>query len=148
MEIVVAELEDINELSELFNAYRVSSQQDSDLAGAEDFLRQGLENQESYSWLAILEEQVVGFVMLYPSFSSGKQAQQWQLSDLYVTPSARRQGVAQGLIKEVLAFSQGTESPIFIEIPEDQSVTQGLYESMGFIREKNDLFFYGTERND
>lgn len=148
MEIVVAELEDINELSELVDAYRVSCQQESDLAGVADFLRQQLDNQESYIWLAILEEQVIGFVMLYPSISSEKLAQKWRLTDLYVDPSTRGQGVAQALIKEVLAFSQGTASPIFVVIPENQPMNQRLFEKMSFIREKNDHFFYGTERND
>ncbi|MBP1042942.1 GNAT family N-acetyltransferase [Vagococcus sp. BWB3-3] len=149
MEIVIAELEDLAELSQLFDEYRVFYQQESDLAGGEAFLRQRMENQESYIWLAILDEQVVGFTQLYPCFSSVSLASQWLLNDLYVSPKARRQGVAQGLIEEVLAFSQGMASKgVLLETAATNLPAQSLYEKIGFVREKNYQFFYSTESDD
>ncbi len=149
MEIVIAELEDLAELSQLFDEYRVFYQQESELAGGEAFLRQRMENQESYIWLAILDEQVVGFTQLYPCFSSVSLARQWLLNDLYVSPGARRQGVAQGLIKEVLAFSQGMGSKgVLLETAVTNLPAQSLYEKIGFVREKNYQFFYSTESDD
>lgn len=149
MEIVVAELEDLAELSPLFDEYRIFYQQASDLAGADAFLRQRLENQESYIWLAIVDEKIVGFTQLYPSFSSVSMKQQWVLNDLFVSPEARRQGVAQALIKEVLAFSQGMGSKgVLLETAATNLAAQRLYEKLGFVREKSYHFYNSTESND
>lgn len=149
MEIVVAELEDLPELSRLFDAYRVFYQQESDVLGAEDFLRQRMENQESYIWLGIVEEEVVGFTQLYPIFSSVSMQQAWLLNDLYVARETRRQGVAQALIAEALEFSRGTGSKgILLETAQDNLKAQQLYEKIGFVREKNQYFFYSMASND
>lgn len=66
-----ATLHDINKLTPLFDAYRQFYHKQSDLDAAKDFLEARIENNESVIYIATNElDHFVGFVQLYPSFSS------------------------------------------------------------------------------
>ena len=61
---------DLDQVSELFNAYRVFYRKDSNLENVKIFLRERIKNNDSELFVAEEEKEVLGFVQLYPLFSS------------------------------------------------------------------------------
>ena len=91
---------DLDALAALFDAYRQFYGQPSDVPRARDWLRSRLRVGESVVLLARREGAIVGFVQLYPMFSSVRTAKTWILNDLYVDASARRGGVADARLRQ------------------------------------------------
>ncbi len=129
-----ATLENLNEVSELFNSYRVFYKQDSDLKLAMSFITDRLKNKDSvifYSHDA--NGNPLGFTQLYPMFSSVSAKSSWVLNDLYVSSSARRLGVGKKLMDTAKSFAIETNSKgIALETGEDNLHAQALYESLGY----------------
>lgn len=102
IQIQRATIDDLALLAPLFDAYRVFYEQSADLALARHFLEQRLSKQESIIFLALedateststsAQQRGLGFVQLYPSFSSVSAQRLWILNDLFVAPHARRRG--------------------------------------------------------
>ena len=65
-----AEEHDVNELSILFNLYRVYYKKNSDVETAKKFLTERILKKESIIFIATRENKIVGFTKLYPLFSS------------------------------------------------------------------------------
>lgn len=131
-----ATTKDIDAVSELFNEYRMFYQQGTDLALAHEFISERLGNQESVIFIALNgSEEVLGFTQLYPNFSSISAKRTWTLNDLYVLPSARRQGVAKSLLNAARDHALETRAKgLALETAEDNLEAQSLYESLGYTR--------------
>ena len=84
-----AYVEDINQLAPLFDAYRIFYKQDSDIKGAKAFLMSRFNLKDSVIFIAIVNQNIVGFTQLYPSFSSVKMQRTFILNDLYVSETHR-----------------------------------------------------------
>ncbi len=97
---------DLDALAALFDAYRQFYGQASDVAHARQWLRERLRFGESTVLLAKRDDTAVGFVQLYPMFSSVRTAKTWILNDLYVDTGARRCGVALRLLDAAAAFAR------------------------------------------
>lgn len=95
MSIQKATILELESLTELFDLYRVFYEQTSDPDRAREFLRERLTNGESVVFMAFEEGNPVGFVQLYPSFSSVSMVRSWVLNDLYVKESARKKDLAR-----------------------------------------------------
>jgi len=137
MEIVKATLDELDLVTPLFDAYRVFYGQGSDLNIARDFIKARLESQESVIFLAVGSQgEALGFTQLYPSFSSVSAARTWILNDLYVTDSARKQGVATQLMNAAKKLAtEGEVKGLALETAEDNVNAQKLYESLGYKKE-------------
>jgi len=132
MEICTVTLATVGEVVPLFNAYREFYSQPSDLAQAERFLMERLNKEESVIFLAYLDAQPVGFVQLYPIFSSFAMKQAYILNDLFVAEHARKQGVALGLIEQCYSYCLQKEARyIALETATDNVRAQKLYEKLG-----------------
>jgi hypothetical protein len=70
IKVGLAQLEQIEELAELFDRYRMFYQQSSNTEAASSFLQERLEKSDSTIFVANNNGQIVGFTQLYPSFSS------------------------------------------------------------------------------
>ena len=71
MVISKAEERDLEGLSILFDNYRKFYRKTGDIAGARSFLKDRIENNESEIFIAKNDGQdIIGFVQLYPLFSS------------------------------------------------------------------------------
>lgn len=105
MTIVQATINDLDALTELFDLYRQFYQQPSDLDGARTFLNDRLSNEESIVFLALDNNEAIGFVQLYPSFSSVSMKRTWVLNDLYVKESGRGKGFGEALIRRAITFA-------------------------------------------
>ena len=134
--IARATRDDLNALVPLFDAYRVFYRQPSDPERARSFLGERLENLESVIFLARDGGEALGFVQLYPGFSSVSARRVWILNDLYVTAGARRRGIARALAQVAQAYARGTGAVrVTLATALDNTSAQALYESMGYVRE-------------
>jgi ribosomal protein S18 acetylase RimI-like enzyme len=132
-----ATLNNINEVSELFNAYRVFYKQESDLALANSFITQRLINKDSVIFCAYDDnDNALGFTQLYPTFSSVSARKSWVLNDLYVSSSARRLGAGKKLMEMAKLFAIETNAKgIALETCKNNVNAQALYESLGYEKE-------------
>jgi len=90
---------DLDRLSELFDAYRMFYRKTTDILGAKTFLKERISNKDSELFVAeSADNKLVGFVQLYPLFSSTRMKKFWLLNDLFVHPESRSKGVSIGLI--------------------------------------------------
>ncbi len=129
-----------------FDAYRVFYQQPSDIELARKYLSQRLENQESVIYFAEYRSkqcrECLGFVQLYPSFSSVSAKPIWILNDLFISENARRQGIAKQLMDAAKQHADETNAKgLILETDTDNTNAQALYESLGYKR-SCDVFHY------
>ncbi len=84
--VKVATLEEINEIVNLVMQYRTFygvNQQDRN--EVEQFIRERISNNQSRIFIALDESgKGLGFIQLYPSYSTVSLKPQWVLNDLYV----------------------------------------------------------------
>jgi len=124
---------DLDAVAPLFDAYRGFYGQPPDLARARDWLQARMQADESVVLLAETGGRPVGFVQLYPMFSSVGTARTWILNDLYVDASARRGGVARALLDAAADFARddGARS-IVLETTRDNTPARALYRNAGW----------------
>lgn len=143
MMIQRATINDLNALSELFDSYRIFYKQESNLEGAKSFLKERLVNDDSVVFIAYDETNPVGFVQLYPTFSSVSMKRSWVLNDLYVNASARKKGFGEKLIKKAIKFAEETGAKgVSLETGHDNVTAQSLYEKIGFKKESNYFYYF------
>jgi GNAT superfamily N-acetyltransferase len=144
MQIVRAQPSHTDGIAPLFDAYRQFYGAASDLAASRQFIADRLNNNEAVILLAWQGDQVVGFTQLYPLFASVAMQRLWLLNDLYVHPSARRQGVGEALLKEAEQFALTTGSRgLYLRTGKENFPAQRLYERCGWVR---DEAFYRYDR--
>lgn len=141
MNIFQAHVEHLELVVALFDAYRQFYKQASDLDGARSLLRERIERGESVIFLAMQGEKAVGFVQLYPMFSSDAMKRLWILNDLFVAPEARRSGAAKLLMERARQWAVETKAKgLVLETAVTNVAAQRLYESLGWKRD--DLFYH------
>ena len=143
MDIIKATPVDAALIAPLFDAYRVFYGQASNLALAEEFIAERLANNESVILLAVDSSgKALGFIQLYPSFSSVSAARIWVLNDLFVSVNARRQGVATQLMQAAkeLGIKTGAKG-LVLETGVNNVNAQRLYESLGYIKESGSYHY-------
>jgi len=141
-EIVRAGAEHLDFCVPLFNAYRQFYKLPSNEAAARRFLHARLVKGEAVIFLALEcagagpARRVLGFTLLYPTFSSLSMRPWWTLNDLYVVPAARQRGVARALLERarLLATETGA-SGLGLETAADNLPAQKLYEQFGWHRD-------------
>jgi GNAT superfamily N-acetyltransferase len=133
-----ADANDLDALAPLFDAYRQFYEQPSDVAGAHAFLTQRLASGESVVLIAERNGMAIGFVQLYPIFSSVRMGRMWTLNDLYVEPDARRGGVARTLLDASCDFAREAGAlGLQLETGKDNHTAQKLYRDAGWELETN-----------
>jgi ribosomal protein S18 acetylase RimI-like enzyme len=129
----VAGLQDLDLVVPLFDGYRQFYGGTSDAVLARAFLQERISRKESVIFLAEAEGRAVGFMQLYPSFTSTGAARIWILNDLFVEPASRGNGVASALLQAAAAFSKETGA---VRLSLSTAVTnrsaQALYERHGW----------------
>lgn len=128
---------DLDQIALLFDLYRQFYGRAADRAGAAQFLSARLQAAESVILMAYAEGEAQGFVQLYPSFSSVSMARTYVLNDLFVLPTARRQGVAKRLLQAAADFARG-EGAVRLGLSTAQTnvAAQNLYRVLGWQRDE------------
>jgi GNAT superfamily N-acetyltransferase len=122
----------------LFDAYRQFYGKPADLELASRFIGERLANGESTVFLAEdAEGEAVGFVQLYPTFSSVSAARVYVLNDLFIAPEARRGSVARRLMEAAANYARA-QGAIRLSLSTGQAnaAAQALYESEGWVRDQ------------
>ena len=138
---------DLDALAVLFDAYRQFYGQASDVPRARDWLRSRLRVGESVVLLAKREGTTVGFVQLYPMFSSVRTAKTWILNDLFVEAGARRRGVARALLDAAAAFAREDGAiGISLETSQDNAAARALYRAAGWNEDATQWYSLGFSK--
>jgi ribosomal protein S18 acetylase RimI-like enzyme len=129
-----AGLEHLDMLAGLFDAYRQFYGQLSDLTGARRFLEARLRGGDSVVFLARRDDGAgVGFVQVYPSFTSVGMRPIWILNDLYVAPQARRTGVGRSLLEAARELARSTGAArLQLSTAKDNAAAKALYRAAGY----------------
>ncbi|SCZ30715.1 MULTISPECIES: GNAT family N-acetyltransferase [Pseudomonas] len=127
----------LDAVAKLFDAYRGFYGQPSNLEQSRAFIAERMAGNESAIFLVEDESgEALGFVQLYPTFSSIDAHRTWLLSDLFTTPAARGRGVGRLLMNTVRDFAVETGAKgLVLETATDNFSAQGLYESLGWVRD-------------
>ena len=140
MKIIKAQIEHLEEIAILFDLYRMFYQQSSDLEAARKFIYDRLQKSDSTILIASNNSHIVGFVQLYPSFSSVSMKRIWILNDLFVRETERNKGVARSLMSAAADFGKETAAiRLVLSTQISNNLAQALYESLGYT--KNEEFY-------
>ena len=136
-----AKKKDIEQLSVLFDKYRIFYKQRSDVGSARLFLKKRMKRKESVIFVAEERDELIGFIQLFPIFSSVSMKRTWLLNDLYVNERSRGIGAATKLLDAAKEFGANTNSKwLLLQTAADNFTAQKVYEKNGWMRETD--FFY------
>jgi ribosomal protein S18 acetylase RimI-like enzyme len=144
--IALATVADVERLAPLFDAYRQFYGLAADLPLARQYLLDRLTHEEALVLLAQAPDgAALGFVQMYPSYSSLKAARIYVLYDLYVASDARRGGVGRRLMAAAAseAHARGAVA-LTLSTARTNLPAQRLYESLGWRRD-DEFVEYGLE---
>jgi ribosomal protein S18 acetylase RimI-like enzyme len=137
MEVFQASSEHLEEVSKLFDQYRMFYKSSSDYEAARRFLKERFEKRDSTIFVASIGGYTVGFIQLYPSFSSVSMKRVWILNDLFVDEDYRGNGVAKSLMSAAENFARETGSVRIVLATQISNVAaQSLYESRGYAKDE------------
>ena len=149
MKIRNATIEDIDQLSSLFDSYRVFYRKPSDKKAATEFLKERLQQADSEIFVAADQNELKGFVQLYPLFSSTKMCKMWLLNDLFVDQKSRGQGISKKLIEQAkeLVKTSGAKT-MFLETEKTNKIGNQLYPVTGFkLNEESNYYEWELPEN-
>ena len=107
---------------------------ESDISECLGFLKERISQKESFVFIAKDEsEKLVGFVQLYPLFSSTRMKRLWLLNDLFVDPKYRGLGISKSLIEMAKSWCKSTNGcALILETEKSNLIVNQLYPSVGF----------------
>jgi ribosomal protein S18 acetylase RimI-like enzyme len=141
IEIRKASIEDIDQLSKLFDLYRMFYRQTSNVSACRQFLLDRLTHNESVILIAVKSKEIVGFIQFYPLFSSVSLQKTWLLNDVYVHEKERQQGIGKLLLDEAKRFGKETGAGwLLLQTANDNYIAQIVYEKNGWER-MEDMFY-------
>ena len=125
---------DIDKLSKIFDDYRIFYEKKSDIKGAAKFLLERVSNNESEIFITENDtNELVGFVQLYPIFSSTRMKKLWLLNDLFIDENYRGKGISILLIDEAKNLCKETDAcGLILETAKSNKVGNNLYHKTGF----------------
>ena len=143
MKTRAATLTDLEQLSKLFDAYRVFYRKESDINAGKKFISERLKQKDSELFVCeTAEGQLAGFVQLYPLFSSTRMQRLWLLNDLYVDPKHRGQQVSVQLIEASKRLAQASGAcGLILETEKSNLIGNNLYPKTGFKRNEGSNFY-------
>lgn len=121
--------------------YQVITQDDNEI---EVFVRERLANNESKIFIALKEttDEIVGFIQLYPLFSTVSLERQWMLNDLFVMDSERKNGIATELMNEVFKYFRGNSKGCILITSKTNTIAKQFYNKIGWKTDIYDFYTY------
>ena len=144
MTIITAHIEHLDLIVSLFDAYRVFYGKPSDKNAAKQFLFERLKNRESIIFLALVDNEAVGFSQLYSSFSSVSMQPIYILNDLYVTTAYRKQGIGVALLNKAKELCREQKYKGLALQTETTNPAQHLYERLGWKKDPDLQYFWAN----
>lgn len=144
MSVTAVGVADLDALVPLFAGYLQFYQVPRSAAEIHAFLNERLQRGDAQLFIARDEQGMAqGFTQLYPLQSSLALAPAWLLSDLFVLPSARRQGVGEALMNAARAYAEAHGAcGLQLETAKTNLAGQALYERLGYVRDELYLTYW------
>ena len=146
IQVGIATLRELSGLTRLFDGYRQFYGMEPDLAGAQDFLAERMHRGDSVLLVAKEREGLpVGFVQLYPAFSSVRMGSILILNDLYVDQDRRGRGIGEQLMEAARRHAMQSGC-IALELATEKTNerAQRLYEKLGYSRDHT-FYYYALD---
>ena len=141
MTITIEQTTNLNDVAELFNAYRQFYNQPSDKAACETYLQTRIQKDEIIIFIAKEDDKPAGFVNIYKTFSSVSLKPVWTFNDLFVNKDYRSHGIAKKLMDYVYeSAKENNVAHLQLETAKDNEIAQKLYEQSGW--KKNEFRSY------
>ncbi|MCL4155351.1 UNVERIFIED_CONTAM: hypothetical protein GTU68_003696 [Idotea baltica] len=142
IELRQASIDDLDNLVESFEAYRVWYRKEPNPTAAKQFLRDRINKQESVIFIAEENQSLLGFTQLYPLFSSTRMKRLWLLNDLFVYPAQRGKGISKKLIEAAKDHCRKTNGcGITLETEISNEIGNKLYLATDFKLNKDHHFY-------
>jgi len=136
---------DIEQLAQIIKQYRkfygVTSQ---DILSIKEFISERIAKSESKIFIAVDESTniIVGFIQLYPSFSTVSLKPQWILNDFYVQESVRRKGVGTSLMNAVIEHFKDKAKGFILVTDKSNAIAKQFYNRNGWKTDVYDFYTY------
>ena len=144
MKIVKASHTHLDQLIKVVEEYRLFCGSSTSPDETREFFSNLINSEESVIFIAINDSsgEIMGFVNLYPSYSTLALKRLWILNDLGVSIKFRSQGIAKALIEKVISFARSTGA-VRIELKTDvlNNKAQNLYRDLGFESDKSHVYY-------
>lgn len=141
IKIIEGGIQQLDSVASLFNSYMLFYKQPSNLLKYTAYLKDRMENEDATIFLAIDQENnAIGFVLNYHSFSSVSLGKIVVLNDLFVDSNYRKMGVGEKLITRTIELA-GEIGAVRVDLgtAKDNYTAQKLYDKAGFL--KDDAFY-------
>ncbi len=142
VEIIQATEAHLPDLVPLFDQYRIFYKQTSDENSARNFLIDRFKKEECIVFLALANQEPVGFTLLYTSFSSVSLKPIYILNDLYVKNDFRLNGIGEQLLQraQVLCSEMGYKGLALETATENPA--RRLYEKLGWKKDTHCFHYF------
>jgi GNAT superfamily N-acetyltransferase len=150
-EIRKASTEHLKALAHLFDEYRIFYKKPSNLESAINFLSSRIANNDSEIFICFNDDNVaVGFVQLYPLFSSSRMKKLWLLNDLFVHEHHRGMGYSIKLIDKAKELCKLTKAcGLILETSKENTIGNRLYPRTGFtLDDKHNYYGWDNETTE
>jgi len=144
MHIVKSTEKHLDQLVEIFEEYRLFCGCEPSPKETKAFLKKLICNQESVLFIAIDSDtdKLMGFVNLYPSYSTLALQRLWILNDLGVSSHFRGKGVSKALIQKVQEFAKETNAVrIELKTAVQNTTARNLYKAMDFTIDADNVYY-------
>jgi GNAT superfamily N-acetyltransferase len=133
MNIREVKTSDLDQLSILFNSYRIFYGKESNIDISKKFLESRISNKDSKMFICEVNNILTGFVQLYPLFSSVRVSRYWLLNDLFIDSEFRGKGYSKLLIDRAkeLVLESGA-CGMMLETEKSNKIGNSLYPKTGF----------------
>jgi len=133
IDIIRANESHLQDAVSLFEKYRAFYDMPGNFDAARQFISERFNKLDSLIFLAFKKSTAIGFMQIYPSFSSVAMQPSWILNDLFIDASARRSGCATSMMKHL--YKQAVKNKIFsikLSTAVDNHSAKALYDSLGY----------------
>ena len=133
MNIREVKTSDLDQLSILFNSYRIFYGKESNIDISKKFLESRISNKDSKMFICEVNNILTGFVQLYSLFSSVRVSRYWLLNDLFIDSEFRGKGYSKLLIDRAkeLVLESGA-CGMMLETEKSNKIGNSLYPKTGF----------------
>ncbi|NMP31522.1 GNAT family N-acetyltransferase [Thalassotalea sp. M1531] len=134
MNIIQAEINNLDSVAELFDLYRQFYKQAPDLTASKEFIANRLALKDSIIFLALSDDNTpIGFTQLYPAFLSVAMKPMLYLNDLFVLSEQRKSGTGKALLDAAYDFALTNGfGQLKLATAIDNDTAKSLYESSGY----------------
>ena len=139
MSIVItrATKEHYKDVGALFDLYRQFYKYKTNLKASTKYIKDRINQNESFIFICFYKKEPAGFVQLYETFDSLNINKKLILYDLYVDKKYRKNGIGRKLMDKAKKLAKFKKIPnIELSTAKNNKKAQSLYESLDYKRDK------------